>query len=93
MTKINTTASEKGPYEIALKVMRRKRPDLVQANALLGQAHAQGDRRATYALATWSLSGNAVRLKDLREAVKLLKLAAKADIAAIDCKRAIAHEL
>lgn len=92
MTTKNTTASEKDPYELALEIMRRKRPDLVQASTLLEQAHEQGDPRATYALATWSLSGNAVHPKDLRRAVRLLKLAAKADIAAAHFDLAVSFE-
>ncbi|RZA15191.1 MAG: hypothetical protein EOP02_25180, partial [Proteobacteria bacterium] len=78
----NSKGEKQGAYELALKAASRKRPDLIQANSLLEEAHAQGDRRATYALATWSLFGNAVRPKDLKRAVQLLKLAAKADIAA-----------
>ncbi len=85
-------ASEKGLYERALKLAARTQPDLVQASALLEQAHEQGDPRATYALATWSLSGNAVHPKDLRRAAKLLKLAAKADIAAAHFDLAVSYE-
>lgn len=92
MTTKNTMASAKGPYEMALKAICRKHPDLVQASTLLEQAHEQGDLRATYALATWSLSGNAVYPKDLRKAVKLLKLAAKADIAAAHFDLAVSYE-
>lgn len=92
MTTKNAAAVDKSLYELALKVIRRKRPDLMQASALLEQAHEQGDPRATYALATWLLSGNAIYPQDLRKAVKLLKLAAKADIAAAHFDLAVSYE-
>ena len=88
----NAKASKQGAYELALKAASRKRPDLIQANAFLEEAHAQGDRRATYALATWSLFGNVVRPKDLQRAVQLLKLAAKADLAAAHFDLAVSYE-
>ncbi len=91
-TGLTTTGSEKGPYELALKAIRRKRPDLVLASALLEQAHEKGDARGTYALATWSLSGNDIYPKDLRRAVKLLKLAVKSDIAAAHFDLAVSYE-
>lgn len=92
MTMKSVKPAKKGPYELALKFANRKRPDLVQAAALLEEAHDQGDRRATYALATWSLFGNAVHPKDLRRAIQLLKLAAKADIAAAHFDLAVSYE-
>jgi TPR repeat protein len=92
MMTMNNRASAKGPYELALKVIRRKRADFAQAGTLLEQAHEQGDARATYALATWSLSGNEGYPKDLRKAVKLLKLAATADVAAAHFDLAVSYE-
>lgn len=87
-----TKDAGKSMYEQALKAACGKRPDLAQASALLEEAHEQGDRRATYALATWSLFGNAVRPRDLRKAVQLLKLAAKADLAAAHFDLAVSYE-
>lgn len=88
----NSKVAQTGIYEQALKLAQRKKPDLTQASALLEAAHEQGDRRATYALATWLLVGNAVYPKDLRRAVKLLKLAAAADIASAHFDLAVSYE-
>jgi TPR repeat protein len=88
----NVKTQKQGAYDLALKAVSRKRPDLVRASALLEDAHAQGDRRATYALATWYLFGNAVLRKDLSRAIKLLKLAAKADVAAAHFDLAVSYE-
>lgn len=92
MTRTNVKVSRQGAYEQALKAASLKRPDLLQANTLLEEAHAQGDRRATYALATWSLFGNSVRPKNLRAATQLLKLAAKADVASAHFDLAVSYE-
>ena len=92
MTLKETKTATQGPYELALRMASRKRPDLMQASVLLAEAPAQGDRRASYALATWSLFGNAVHRKDLRRAIQLLKLAAKADIAEAHFDLAVSYE-
>lgn len=91
VTKISK-GSKQDAYELAVKAANRKPPDLIQADALLEEAHAQGDRRATYALATWSLFGNAVCPKDQRRAIRLLKLAAEADVAAAHFDLAVSYE-
>lgn len=89
-----TEATEKMSdlYKLALKLMRRKRPNLLHASTLLEWAHEEGDPQATYALATWSLSGNEFYPKDLRRAVKLLKIAARADVAAAHFDLAVSYE-
>ncbi|UJW81302.1 tetratricopeptide repeat protein [Hydrogenophaga sp. SL48] len=79
-------------YDLALKAASRKHPDLARASALLEEAHDQGDRRATYAMATWYLFGNEVYPKNLRKAVQLLKLAAMADIASAHFDLAVSYE-
>ncbi|WP_162243748.1 tetratricopeptide repeat protein [Ramlibacter sp. Leaf400] len=84
--------SENKLYEQALRLATRKKPDLAQAKGLLETAHVAGDRRATYALATWLLTGNTVCSKDVRAAVRLLKLAAEADIAPAHFDLAVSHE-
>lgn len=92
MTPRSTKVAKQDPYELALRITNGKRPDLVRVSALLEEAHDQGDRRATYALATWSLFGNAIHPKDRRRAIQLLKLAAKADIAAAHFDLAVSYE-
>jgi TPR repeat protein len=79
-------------YELALKIASGKRPNLLKTKILLEEAHVQGDRRATYALATWFLFGNAVQSKNLRRAIQLLKMAAKADVAAAHFDLAVSYE-
>lgn len=92
MTTKSIKTSEEGPYELALKAASRARPNLLQASTLLEEAHDQGDRRATYAMATWYLFGNEAHPKNLRKAVQLLKLAAKADIASAHFDLAVSYE-
>lgn len=92
MTTKIANASTNGPYELALKVATRARPNLLRACALLEEAHDQGDRRATYALATWHLFGNEVYSKNVRKAVQLLRLAANADIALAHFDLAVSYE-
>ena len=79
-------------YDLALLAVRRKRPDLARAATLLESGHDKGDRRATYALATWCLYGHANCAKDLRKAVQLLKLAASSDVAAAHFDLAVCYE-
>jgi uncharacterized protein len=66
-------------YDAALDEMYSGAPDVGKALALLKEAHAAGDNRATYALATWYIHGKAPVVKrDLGNAVALLKEAARA---------------
>jgi TPR repeat protein len=92
MTVKNKAPSEKEPYELALIAASSSPPDLLQANALLQDAHLRGDRRATYAIATWYLYGNAVYTKNLRKAIRWLKLAVDADIASAHFDLAVSYE-
>ncbi len=82
----------KNLYELALKIANDPNPDFAKAGALLEAAHDSGDRRASYALATWYLCGNAAYPKNLRKAVHLLKLAAKADLASAHFDLAVSLE-
>lgn len=60
-------------YERALSFSRMVPPDLKSAKDFLLKAHDNGDARATYALATWSIYGNEVTEKDEKEGVNLLR--------------------
>ncbi len=91
MTKKNKILFD-GLYELALKIATRKKPDLARALTLLTEAHDKGDCRATYALATWYLFGNEAIQRNFRTAVRFLKLAAKADIAAAHFDLAVCYE-
>jgi uncharacterized protein len=82
----------KTDYDLALFIASRKRPDLTRAGTLLESGHDKGDRRATYALATWYLYGHANYGKDLRKAIQFLKLASSADIAAAHFDLAVCYE-
>lgn len=92
MSQKKVEACVNGLYDMALKAASRKRPDLVQISALLESAHDQGDRRATYALATWHMFGNEIQPRNLRKAVSLLKIAACADIASAHFDLAVSYE-
>ena len=82
----------KTDYDFALIAASRKLPDLAQAAKLLESANEKGDRRATYALATWYLYGHASYAKNPRKAVQLLKLAAAADVGAAHFDLAVCYE-
>ncbi|MDR2156023.1 MAG: hypothetical protein LBE78_13545 [Burkholderiaceae bacterium] len=92
MTANSAKSSGRNAYELALKTASRKYPDLIKTKTLLEEAHVQGDRHATYALATWFLFGNAVQSKNLRRAIQFLKMAAKADVAAAHFDLAVSYE-
>jgi uncharacterized protein len=79
-------------YELALKEATRKNPRLSIAAALLERAHSEGDRRATYALATWHLHGHAGYSKDLKVALALFKLAALAHHPEANFELAVCYE-
>jgi len=69
-------------YDEAFRIMTEDAtPDIAAAYALLHDAHDGGDRRATYAIATWYLFGKApVVARDYKAAFELLRLAAEANI-------------
>jgi|SRR6185312_12499561 len=67
-------------YDAATKEMLKKRPDAKRGLRLLRRAHAAGDARAAYALATWHLFGVHDIEKDYRRAAELLMEAAKQNI-------------
>jgi TPR repeat protein len=70
-------------YQRALKLAyRSRRRPTREVYELLLAADKDGDARATYALATWHLCGNRFCKKDYRQAARMLKRAADADIAA-----------
>jgi TPR repeat protein len=67
-------------YDAATKEMLKKRPDAKRGLQLLRRAHARGDARAAYALATWHLFGVHDVEKDYRRAAELLTQAAEQNI-------------
>jgi uncharacterized protein len=68
-------------YDHALELMNTSNPDVRKSFALLQAAHAEGDPRATYALATWYLHGQApVAERDTAKARCLLEAAAAARV-------------
>jgi len=79
-------------YDQALQMARKENPDIGKAGGLLEVAHALGDRRASYALATWYMFGNDGYKKNIAKAISLLKLAAKSDIAYANHDLAVAYE-
>jgi uncharacterized protein len=92
MNQKKSTQVGKTNYDLALRAASRKRPDFTQAAALLEGGHLEGDRRATYALATWYLYGHAGYAKSLPKAVQLLKIAVVADYAAAHFDLAVCYE-
>lgn len=68
-------------YDEALAEMRANSPDVCKAFALLTQADAAGDARATYALGTWYLHGRSPIVEpDRGKAISLLQAAANAGV-------------
>lgn len=66
-------------YRSALRLMQRG-GEVAKAYPLLVAAAEDGDALSVYAIGTWRLHGFHLK-KNLREAVKLLRLAADADVA------------
>lgn len=68
-------------YDEALLAMYHDPPDIRKAFQLLTEAENSGDARATYALATWYLFGQApVVERDRAKAARMLEVAAAAGI-------------
>jgi TPR repeat protein len=82
----------KAPYEQALALATRKRPDFERAAELLLRADQARDARATYALGTWYLYGRHFR-KDVRRGMRLVKRAAEAGIPDALFDLAVSYEL
>lgn len=89
---MSATAVNHRGYAEALKRMRRKNPALDEVADLLSAAHAAGDARATYALATWHLHGRFFR-KSIRKAVALFRQAARHNVPDALFDLAICYEL
>lgn len=79
-------------YELALEAATSSNPDWELAKSLLEEAHQKGDHRASYALATWYLYGHGGYPIKLSKAIKMLKLAAEADIAPAHFDLAVSYE-
>lgn len=74
------TASERSSYRRAFELARPDDPSKYPLAAkLLKEAHSGGDRRATYALATWYIHGRYFPI-DAHKAFRFLKQSAKAGI-------------
>lgn len=72
------TPKEQTVYRRAIETAR-KEGYTRQAASLLERAHKKGDRRATYALATWFIHGKLFQ-RNPKKAAGLLKLAANAGV-------------
>lgn len=65
-------------YDLALTEARKSHTDLQRTLRLLKRAHARGDIRAAYALATWHLHGKGqVVAKSIAKAIPLLREASE----------------
>ena len=74
MSKANKTL-----YDIAKKEAKKKNRDDEKIFRLLNESLEEGDPRAAYSLGTWYLQGKFVK-KNLRTAIKLIKIAANAKV-------------
>ncbi|MBI2571653.1 MAG: sel1 repeat family protein [Candidatus Schekmanbacteria bacterium] len=88
---MNTELKDEGLYEVALKEVRMDNADINKVLDLLTKAHALGDARATYALATWYLHGHNV-LMDMDKAISFLRKADKRGIAPASYDLAVCYE-
>lgn len=68
-------------YNMALREMRKKRPNIALVLRLLERARGRHDSRAAYALGTWYLHGKNVK-KSLSKAVALLREGASGGVPA-----------
>ena len=82
----------KDRYSYALKLAKNDPDNFEEISDALEQAHADGDPRASYALATWYLFGHGGYEKDLKNAVALLKIAAKNGISAASYDLGVCYE-
>jgi len=72
---------QKQPYEKALAEATGPTPNWREVLKLLRRAIKQGSYEATYALATWHIFGKEPYVKkDIREAIRLLRIAASGGI-------------
>jgi TPR repeat protein len=78
-------------YKRALNEARIKPKMLKIVYELLNKAHALGNPKATYALATWYLFGKYVK-KDNKKAVELLQLATKGNLSEAYYDLAVCYE-
>ncbi|MCK1601602.1 sel1 repeat family protein [Bradyrhizobium sp. 166] len=76
---LHPSASEKSDFSLAIRLSRRSKD--VEAAKLMQRTAAAGDRRATYALATWYRYGGRALPVDLRKALRLFKQSSKAGVA------------
>ena len=79
-------------YSRALAILRRNPEAQDRAYPLLLEAMEEGDYRAHYAIATWYLHGHHLR-QNLAKSVRLLRQAAKHDIAEAAWDLAVCHEV
>ena len=89
---VTMTINPSNAYELALQETKKHGPDWRKISDLLEHAHSDGDKRATYALATWHLAGEHGYPKNLKNANNLLKIAAKANIASAHFDLAVSYE-
>ena len=66
----------KSLYDLATKEAKKRNPDREKVVAMLKEAHAEGDVRATYALADWHGRGVFFK-KNLKKALQYYRIAAK----------------
>jgi TPR repeat protein len=88
----NNSPASSGSYNRALKLAQSGKFDSKRVARLLERVCAEGDLRAAYALATWYLFGHAGYLRDLKMAVKLLRMAAEGHVPAAHFDLAVCYE-
>lgn len=77
--RLEPTASERSIFRRAFQLTSQDESNYPLAARLLEQAHKEGDRRATYALATWYIHGRHFSI-EARKAFRLLKQSGEAGI-------------
>jgi TPR repeat protein len=66
-------------YDLAIRESKKKNRDDEKIFGILNESLEEGDARAAYSLGTWYLQGKFVK-KNLRTAIQLIKIAAKAKV-------------
>ncbi|WP_156909311.1 tetratricopeptide repeat protein [Ottowia thiooxydans] len=88
-----TCEVSKNTHDQALKEAASSNPNKELVQSLIEKAHQDGDRRASYALATWYLHGHGEYPANIKLATKLLKSATEADVADAHFDLAVSYEL
>jgi len=89
----NTNSIKTKEYDSARSMSKNDQLYIENAGYLLEIAHQKGDRRASYALATWYLHGNGKYKKDKSKAIYFLKIAADAGIPCANYDIAVCYEI